>query len=249
MMQSLENPMDAPSQRVVTHSISHLRWLVAILVGVVGAWLLFQYPPIRYDIPERLKSVTMFSSQELIAEYFDAQNEVYRKNSFADLTLVGTCFGATALLISRGLKPWHNLIALAIGAFCGSIAAYFALYMSPYLIHRFRLPFADDSSQAMVSETLLFIGCSTIMVLPFASSLWLHGCPVQKRAAMIIPMSGVLTGIVAPITISAFFPMEPTHHFPPDGSIVCTIWIAILGVAIFFVSSHRKRQPKPTTAS
>ncbi len=117
MMQSLENPMDAPSQRVVTHSISHLRWLVAILVGVVGAWLLFQYPPIRYDIPERLKSVTMFSSQELIAEYFDAQNEVYRKNSFADLTLVGTCFGATALLISRGLKPWHNLIALAIGPF------------------------------------------------------------------------------------------------------------------------------------
>ncbi len=66
---------------------------------------------------------------------------------------------------------------------------------------------------------------------------------------MILPMSGVLTGIVAPITISAFFPMEPTHHFPPNGSIVCTIWIAILGVAIFFVSSHRKRQPKPTTAS
>jgi len=234
--------------------VSPVRWGIALLVAASLGWGLVVHTPVRFQIPEELRSVDMYSPQAMQEEEAAEVKKAHWMNAVLKLTLAGLCFGAVPLLATDWrLGVRHRLlggVGIALGLVFGILSTLAGLGLRQLMGPGQPLSNFGEGDAALMGDVVVFVVLSTLLVLPIAIVVMLRGGEDARQKAGGIPLAGILAGLVMPIATSFLFPAQQTNEFPPEGAGLVAVWFITLSgfvlVSVWMAGSKKKR---PTNGS
>jgi hypothetical protein len=208
---------------------------------------LYNFVPFRFELPERLAFLDAMGPKDLLEEaaVLNAKNRFW--NTINALTILGTCFGASSLLV--GIKrPLSVLACLLVGAACGCAVALVWMQVAGLLETWENIPGIDDATRPLLIEVVSFSLVGFALSIPFAIVFRFFGGSEQRKAVMGIACSGLVVGFLLPILISIALPSVAPVQFPAADWMSTLIWLALLGLMVMTMSvlGSRSRKPKPS---
>jgi hypothetical protein len=226
-----------------------IRWAIALLVAGLGAWSLVNYSPIQFTVPEELRGVDIYSPRELQDAAAAKDTEIYWKSSVVKLVFAGLCFGAVPLLVANwplgGRQRLPVILAMVLGPVFGLLAALAGLGVRHLLNSSGPLSRFGEGDGALMGDVMVFAVLSVLLVLPISIAVLLQGGPDARQKAGVIPLAGILAGMVMPIVTSMLFPAQQTNEYPPTGGGLTAVWfIALAGFILVLVMIGGSKKKK-----
>lgn len=251
--QSLSDPSAASQEAARPGRFAAGRWAICLLVATVAAWAAVNFTPFRFQLPEHLQGVDMYSPAELQKEAAVVEAQLHWKNSFLELCLLGLCLGAaTAFFTGWSVGDrWlvSALVGLVGGVICGAVAVPLGITLRNYLDSGVALPMVDESNRLMVGDAIVYMLTSALLCLPIALAFLVSREEHRLQKALAIVMAGVVAGMLLPVVASLLIPTAQTNLFPPKGPGMTGLWLAVLAGLMFLVTTMTgSRKPKPVAA-
>ena len=227
--------------------VSNTRWVLAISMVGLMAWLGFTYPPKHWRIPDELADVSAMSPKEELAKLYAVMNVNVWKNSLMKFGVAGSLIGLVGffLLGKSGGTIGSGLVALVAGVLFGLAAGAVGLVTRRYLDLEYPIPLISQESRPLLCDMIVFSIVNILLVMPIFLWLILHREPTVRRRAFSVPLAGLLAGIAVPVVGAVLLPGHTNTSFFPSNSVgLNVIWFACLSVFVIVVfSGHKRKAP------
>ena len=236
----MEKQSDAtPIQTNSPEKPSFAFWMSGMAFCSILGWVGYNYLP-EWDLPERLREVTVFSSKELQDELGVAKMDKRFRNSVTKFALLGGCFGLASLFLLVN-RPAMVLVCTATGMVSGACAGIIVYYVYGYFERGGSIPGVDDGLVPLVLDVILLTIASLSLAIPTGMVLWLASPNSQTMDPKLFFVAGVVAGIAIPIAMSIAFPNLRSDAFPPKGRELTLAWLCFVGV-LFGASPYLPRR-------
>ena len=241
----MENLDDAT--QVQSSPNEHLRfatWLLGIAFCSILAWVAYNFLP-EWDLPEKLKDVTVFSSKELQEELGVAKTDKRFRNSVTKFALLGGCFGlASVFFLVR--RPAMIPVCVATGLASGALAGTIGYYLFVYIERGGSIPGVDFGLTPLVLDIIILTIGSWALAIPVGIVLLLARPKTQTWDPKLLFFSGIVSGVSIPILMSVAFPYIRSDVFPPKGLELTLAWLCMNGALLGGLPYLPKRKIKST---
>ncbi len=233
--------------QVQSSSTEHLRfatWLLGIAFCSVLGWVAYNFLP-EWELPEKLKDVTVFSSKELQEELGVAKTDKRFRNSMTKFALLGGCFGLPSVffLVKR---PAMILVCVAIGLASGALAGTIGYYLFVYIERGGSIPGVDFGLTPLVLDIILLTIGSWALAIPVGMVLFFARPKTQTWDPKLLFVAGIVSGVSIPILMSVAFPHIRSDVFPPKGWELTLAWLCVNGALLGALPYLPKRKIKST---
>ncbi len=220
-------------------SMDTRHWVIAMLISGLVAWVGYTYPPVTWRVPDQYADVGPLSSQEEQAEVAAIENANHWKNSILKFSIAGLGLGVFALVHDirhLGKRWWAVLVTLMAGLLGGLLAAVVGMVVRRYFNQGYSIPLIGESIRPLVCDSLVLSIVSLLLVVPVSVFLCIQPVRSVRQKATVVPLAGVLTGVLVPVLASMVFPAAATNLFPPSGIGFTALWFVVLvGVTLTVV--------------
>jgi hypothetical protein len=227
--------------------VSNTRWVIAISMVGLMAWLGFTYPPKYWRIPDELADVSAMSPKEDIAKLKAVTNETVWKNSLMKFGVAGSLIGLVGffLLGKSGGTIGSGITALVAGVLFGLAAGAVGLVTRRYLDLEYPIPLISQESRPLFCDAIVFSIVNILLVMPIFLWLIFHREPTVRMRAFSVPLAALLAGIAVPVAGAIFLPgYTNTSYFPSNSIGLNSLWFACLAVSVIVVfSGHKRKDP------
>ncbi len=227
--------------------VNNTRWLLAISMVGLMAWLGFTYPPKHWSIPDELAGVSAMSPKEDIAKLNAVMNANVWKNSLMKFGVAGSFIGLVGffLLGKSGGTIGSGIAALVAGVLFGLAAGAVGLVTRRYLDLEYTIPLISQESRPLLCDVIVFSIVNILLVMPIFLWLILHREPTVRMKAFSVPLAALLAGIAVPVAGAILLPGNTNTSFFPSNSVSLNLlWFACLSVFVIVVfSGHKRKDP------
>lgn len=230
--------------------VSGTRLGIGLLLSAAIAWACIQFIPPPYKLPERLTAGTVVNSPELQAEATALNAENQTKNALIMLSMVGAAFGffPTLLAAPGSLAKKSSLAAgaLIFGAASGAIAAFAAMQVRA--LWGIDDPANADAEPSMYADICIMLVQSVLIILPCALVFLSSDTEDRLQKVTVIPVAGILAGLLTPIIASFAFPKAKTDSIPITDGGLSLAWLFLIAITAFaLVQMTQAKEPTITT--
>lgn len=225
-------------------------WAVALLVSAALAALSINYAPRFFQLPEEFRSVgpTHPAEMQQEAKAMTKQNTWW--NTLVAYTLAGALFSLCSLFVAPWRSPGRASLAvvgcLAVGIVGGALVAIVGFAVREHL----DAGFLGLNELPIVADLITWMVVSILMALPVAAALLISGKKSPTQEAIMIPVAGVIMGLLFPVIVSLLLPNANTAEFPPYDSSMIGAWMLLLAVTLWVLTTFTGTEsPKQTHAS
>lgn len=237
----------APAAPQLTdRSPSVMTWAIALGVASLFAWIGYNYPPIHWRIPDDMTHIGALSPPEDQARLRAVEEANRWKNTLLKFSLAGAGIGlAGALLyassIAKNVKP---VVATFIsGLLAGAAAGAIGLVVRIYLDKDHPLPLVSDEMRPLFADSVVFCIASIVLLVPVSVLLMMHRSPDLRQKAKAVPLAGLLTGMLVPMSAAMVLSAHSsTSFYPPRGGDLTFIWFVVLGAVTLLLLSMADRK-------
>lgn len=238
----------SPSHHDSNHSLMTPPSLKTIGIGLAIAaalgWAINTFPLFKFEIPEELMQVNMYSPPAEQARLKIESDKVYWRNGLMHYALIGLAFGIVPPLVGgiAGRGP-SLVISTVLGLISGLLGFTLALYLRRFCDSGIELPGIGPLG-GMVADVLVFGLLGVMISLPVLAFLFGSNHAETRAKAMTLPLGGLLAGLVFPIIGSMAFPTQSTRDIPLLHAGLLAIWLAFLALfltLIFRVAGEKKK--------
>ena len=217
-------------------------WVIGIAICSILGWVAYNFLP-EWDLPERLREVTGFSSKELQQELDVAKMEKRFWDSATKFGLLGACFGLVSvfLLIKR---PAMVLVCIATGLFTGASAGIIGYNFFGYIERGGSIVGVDDGLLPLVMDVILLTVASWSLAVPAGMTLWLARPKSKTMDPSHFFIAGIVAGVAVPIGLSIVFPNLRSDAFPLKGRGLLLVWLSVVAILLAALPYLPKRKIK-----
>ncbi|HBJ38529.1 MAG TPA: hypothetical protein DDZ51_28000, partial [Planctomycetaceae bacterium] len=207
-----------------------------------------------YAIPTELRGVDMYSPDAMKQRLAEIEREIYWKNGLIYFAVLGIGFGLAPLLMIVGSgtgKPGRTLATGVIGGLgLGALAFFVTAELRRWLNTGVELPLLGHAGESLSGDVMVFALASFLVTLPTLVGLLLLGIADSKAKAITVPLAAIVAGLLIPIAVSIVMPQQSTKDFPPIGSSILALWLAILALLmiLFMTTTGDKQRAKSAHA-
>jgi hypothetical protein len=228
-------------------SVNNTRWVLAISMVGLLAWLGFTYPPKHWSIPDELASVGALSPKKDIDKLNAVMDANAWKNSLMKFGVAGSLIGLVGFfLLGKSCGTISSgIAALVAGVLFGLAAGAVGLVTRRYLNLDHPIPLISQESRPLVCDVIVFSIVSILLVMPIFLWLILHREPTVRMKAFSIPLAGLLAGIAVPVVGAILLSGHTnTSSFPSNSVGLNLLWFACLSIFLIVVfSGHKRKDP------
>ena len=231
-------------------SISKSRWIVAILSTGMIAWLAFTFPPKVWRIPDELANVGALSPKADQDKLAAVNNQNMWNNTLLKFGLAGSTLGLIGFfMLGNAHNGWGAaVITLACGVIVGLTTGALGLLTKRYLDLDNPIPFISDQARPLFCDIVLFTILSVLLLIPYAVQLRFQADPAERAKAFSVPLAGILTGILVPVS-GAYIVQGHTSTFPPAPTDLTALWFVEFTVLALFVVIFMGKRAKSILAA
>lgn len=198
-------------------------------------WVAYNFLP-GWELPDRLREVTVFSSKELQDELGVAKTYQRFQNSVSQFAVLGGCFGLASLFLLPN-RPAKAIGCVAGGFASGACAGIMAYNFFGYVERGGSIPGVDDGLVPLVLDIILLTIASLSLAVPVSMAFW-YACPnTHAWDPKLMFVAGIVAGSAIPIAMSIAFPYIRSDAFPPKGWELTLAWLCSVGI-LFGVSPY-----------
>lgn len=209
------------------------KWAIALGVASLIAWIGYNYPPIHWRIPDDMTHIGALSPPEDQAKLRAVELANRWKNTLLKFSLAGAGIGLAGLLLyatslAKNVKP--VVVTLIVGLLAGAASGAISLVVRVYLDEDHPLPLISDQMRPLFADSVVFGVASMILLIPISVLLMMNQSPDLRQKAKAVPLAGLLTGILVPMSAAMVLSAHSsTSFFPPRGTDLTLIWFVVLG--------------------
>lgn len=213
--------------------LSPTRVVGAILAAVFIGWAFNTWVPPFFTIPEHLLGVDMYSPKAIIDEHAEVAPIVDRNNSLVHFSILSMAMGLVPISLFYGSQIPGRIRASLAGIFAGLVLGPLTYWVGMNLRHQVSygtVPLFGDISESMVGDLLVISTVGVMISLPVLIGLILIKAPCIREKAIVIPLAGVIAGLLFPVLVSFLMPSGKTNMLPLARGGVLGLWLGVLGI-------------------
>ena len=229
-------------------------WIVAIVLSFGLGLVAYKYSPDVSDLPERLQNVPTMSPQSVLDEIRDVERANLWNETTLRFALVGTAIGLCGLILhlrELGRSVIQVVVPLISGGIFGALAGMAALGTREYFDTATTIPLVSEEMRAIFGDIVVFAAASLLLTLPIAVLLGLQRTKAARKKAPVVPLAGVLTGVIIPIAaVGVLSSHTKTDVFPPFNLELIILWfVTLAALTVLFVVFSGDRKPRTTATA
>ncbi len=209
------------------------RWIVAIVATGIIAWLGFSFPPKVWRIPDELANVGALSPKADQEKLAVVNNENMWNNTLLKFSLAGSAFGLIGFFLIGSARNGIGaaVTSLICGVIAGLAAGAIGLLTRRYLDLDHPIPMISDEARPLFCDMVVFAILSIVLLIPISAQLLFQSNSFDRGRAFSLPLAGILTGLIVPVTSAMILPgYTNTSQFPPAPADLTAVWFAVLTV-------------------
>lgn len=227
-----DQPTSATSSSMAASS-SSLMWSVGMVLAAIISFLVLQFFPWQFSIPQEMLDEVEGNPMALTALESKMAPELEWNNGLLRLSIVGAIFGFVPMVLggrrNAGSRIAFSLIAMLIGGLFGAAS----LFLTDALatgVSESNWARTDDGSPTMIVEMLKIGVLSTLILLPACGGLLLSSVENSGQKALAVPVAGVLTGLALPLVATLAFPELRLEQIPPATITLTAMWLGLMSI-------------------
>jgi len=227
-----------------------LRIGIAIAVAALLGWVVNTSVGAPYSTPTELLGVDMYSPAAMQQALAESEVEGYWKNGVIYFVILGVSLGIAPLLMIVGSGSGNPWLAASTGIVAGGVFGAMAFFsgsaLRNWLDTGVELPLLGHAGESVSGDILVFVLAGVLISLPILAGVLLLGLPGAPQRAISVPLAAIVAGLLFPIAASFLMPEKNTKEFPPVGSSMLGLWLALLAalIILFMTTTGDKQRGK-----